>query len=215
MITQLWGVPVYKQSTNQTLSTFSDKELDILKTAREEDENGKETRQNYPTHTEVIKTNGNILTRPGLERINNLIETHAEIYAREVICMKQDIKQTSSWFTVAKKGDWHRPHIHRHTLFSICYYPKAYSGNLMLTAPYSKNSFQQDYFLGLEYTELNAYNCQNWSIPITSGDIVIFPGSVLHGASENESEKERWMIGANYWVSGTLSFLDELDTITI
>ena len=85
----------------------------------------------------------------------------------------------------------------------------------MLTAPYSKNSFQQDYFLGLEYTELNAYNCQNWSIPITSGDIVIFPGSVLHGASENESEKERWMIGANYWVSGTLSFLDELDTITI
>ena len=215
MITQLWGVPVYKQSTNQTLSTFSDKELDILKTAREEDENGKETRQNYPTHTEVIKTNGNILTRPGLERINNLIETHAEIYAREVICMKQDIKQTSSWFTVAKKGDWHRPHIHRHTLFSICYYPKAYSGNLMLTAPYSKNSFQQDYFLGLEYTEYNAYNCQNWSIPIPSGDVVIFPGSVLHGASENESEKERWMIGANYWVSGTLSFLDELDTITI
>ena len=66
MITQLWGVPVYKQSTNQTLSTFSDKELDILKTAREEDENGKETRQNYPTHTEVIKTNGNILTKPGL-----------------------------------------------------------------------------------------------------------------------------------------------------
>ena len=34
MITQLWGVPVYKQSTNQTLSTFSDEEIDILKTAR-------------------------------------------------------------------------------------------------------------------------------------------------------------------------------------
>ena len=31
MITQLWGVPVYKQSTNQTLSTFSDEEIDILK----------------------------------------------------------------------------------------------------------------------------------------------------------------------------------------
>ena len=215
MITQLWGVPVYKQSTNQTLSTFSDKELDILKTTREEDENAKDTRQNHPTHTEVIKTNGNILTKPGLERVNSLIETHAEKYAREVICMKQDIKQTSSWFTVANKGDWHRPHIHRHTLFSICYYPKAYSGNLILTAPNSKNSFQQDYFLGLEYTEYNAYNCLTWTIPITSGDIVIFPGSVSHGATENESEKERWMIGANYWVSGTLFFQDELDTITI
>ena len=127
----------------------------------------------------------------------------------KVIKMAKDLEKN------AKKGDWHRPHIHRHTLFSICYYPKAYSGNLMLTAPHSKNSFQQDYFLGLEYTEYNAYNCQTWSIPITSGDIVIFPGSVMHGASENESEKERWMIGANYWVSGTLSFLDELDTITI
>ena len=215
MMSSIWGVPVYKESTNNTLSTFSDIELDILKTARAEDDIAEDMRQNHPGQTEIVKSTGDILTKPELKRINNLIETHAERYAREVICMKQDIKQTSSWFTVAKKGDWHRPHFHRHTLFSVCFYPKAYSGNLILTADKGKNSFQQDYFLGLEYTEFNSYNCQTWSIPITSGDIVIFPGSVSHGATENESEKERWMIGANYWVSGTLSFHDELDTITI
>ena len=215
MITPIWGVPVYKESTNNTLSTFSDVELDILKTAREECEIAKDMRQNHPTQTEIVKAHGDILTKPELERVNNLIQTHAERYAREVICMKQDIKQTSSWLTVAKKGDWHRSHFHRHTLFSVCFYPKAYSGKLILTADKGKNSFQQDYFLGLQYTEYNSWNCMNWSIPITSGDIVIFPGSVSHGASENESEEERWMIGANYWVSGTLSFHDELDTITI
>ena len=193
MITPIWGVPVYKESTNNTLSTFSDVELDILKTAREECEIAKDMRRNYPTQTEIVKSHGDILTKPELERVNNIIEIHAERYAREVICMKQDIKQTSSWFTVAKKGDWHKPHIHRHTLFSVCYYPKAYSGNLVLTAPDAKT----------------------WTIPIESGDIVIFPGSTSHGASVNESDEERWMIGANYWVSGTLSFHDELDTITI
>ena len=215
MITQLWGVPVYQEPTNITLSTFSDTEINLLKNAREECETAENMRQNSPTQTEIIKKNGNILTKPELKRINNLIEKHAEVYARQVICMKQDIKQTASWFTVAKKGDWHRPHLHRHTLFSVCFYPKAYSGNLVLTTDKGKNSFQQDYFLGLQYTEYNPWNCQNWSIPITSGDIVIFPGSVSHGTSENESEEERWMIGANYWVSGTLSFHDELDTITI
>ena len=215
MITQLWGVPIYKQSTNHTLSTFSDTELDVLKNAREECKTAKDHRQNDSSQTEVVKTDGAILTKPELERINNFITTHAEIYAREVICMKQDIKQSSSWFTIAKKGDWHTPHIHRHTLFSVCYYPRAYSGDLMLYADRGKNSFQQDYFLGLEYTQYNAYNCSTWSVPITSGDIVIFPGSVAHGSSVNESEKERWMIGANYWVSGTLFFNDELDRISI
>ena len=215
MMSSIWGVPVYKESTNNTLSTFSDIELDILKTARAEDDIAEDMRQNHPGQTEIVKSHGDILTKPELERVNNLIETHAERYAREVICMKQDIKQTSSWFTVAKKGDWHKPHIHRHTLFSVCYYPKAYSGNLVLTAPDSKNSFQKDYFLGLQYTEYNEWNCQTWTIPIESGDIVIFPGSTSHGASVNESDEERWMIGANYWVSGTLSFHDELDTITI
>ena len=72
MITQLWGVPVYKQSTNQTLSTFSDSELDVLKTAREECDIAKDMRQNHPSHTEVIKTKGSILSNPKLERINNL-----------------------------------------------------------------------------------------------------------------------------------------------
>ena len=129
MMSSIWGVPVYKESTNNTLSTFSDIELDILKTARAEDDIAEDMRQNHPGQTEIVKSTGDILTKPELKRINNLIETHAERYAREVICMKQDIKQTSSWFTVAKKGDWHKPHIHRHTLFSVCYYPKAYSGN--------------------------------------------------------------------------------------
>ena len=94
MITQLWGVPVYKQSTNQTLSTFSDKELKTLETARDECDIAKDMRQNHPTQTEIIKTDGNILNKPELERVNNFIHTHAEVYAREVICMKQDIKQT-------------------------------------------------------------------------------------------------------------------------
>ena len=80
MITQIWGVPVYKRSTNQTLSTFSDTELDILKTAREECEIAKDMRQNHPSQTEIIKTDGHILTK--LERVNNFIQMHAEIYAK-------------------------------------------------------------------------------------------------------------------------------------
>jgi len=215
MIHQLWGVPVYKQSTNNTLSTFSDEELNFLNKSREDDELAKDFRDKYKTQTEIVKTNGQILKQPELKRINNIIETHAQVYRETVMCIKQDIKQTSSWVTVAKKGDWHRPHTHKHTLFSVCFYPKAFSGNLMLNAYEGKNSFQQEYFLGFEYTEYNKFNSQSWAIPITSGDVVIFPGWVQHGASENESEKERWMIGANYFASGTFSFHDELDAITI
>ena len=119
----------------------------------------------------------------------------------------------SSWFTVNKKGDNHEFHKHRHTIFSVCYYPKVKSGDLLLEAPNGKNSFMKDYCFGFKYTDVNSYNCSIWEIPLVSGDIVIFPGYINHGSSENKSDEDRYMIGANFWLRGEMQFFDELDRI--
>ena len=54
-----------------------------------------------------------------------------------------------------------------------------------------------------------------WTIPLVSGDIVIFPGYISHGSTENDSDTDRYMIGANFWLKGEMVFFDELDRINI
>ena len=69
--------------------------------------------------------------------------------------------------------------------------------------------------MGFQYTQLNEWSATNWSVPVMSGDIVIFPGWVQHSTTPNESDEPRLMIGANYWLRGNMQFFDELDRINI
>ena len=215
MITQIWGVPIYKQSTNFTYSQFTEEEKSILSKLRESCAVASNIRKYFPNQAEIIKNDGQLLNDPGLKRLKDIITPHADNYIKDVICTDNDVFMANSWYTVNKKGDIHRPHFHRHTLFSVCYYPVAYSGNLVLSSTRGKNSFTQDYLLGMNYTRFNEFNCMHWEVPISSGDIVIFPGWVEHSTTENESDKERICVGANYWVHGEMQFTDELDRITI
>ena len=69
--------------------------------------------------------------------------------------------------------------------------------------------------MGFQYTQFNEWSATNWSIPVMSGDVVIFPGWVHHSTTPNESDESRLMIGANYWLRGNMQFFDELDRINI
>ena len=78
-----------------------------------------------------------------------------------------------------------------------------------------ENVWQKDYRFGFQYTHFNEWNSSSWAIPVMSGDIVIFPGWVVHFTTPNESDTPRLMIGANYWLRGDMYFQDELDGINI
>ena len=83
----------------------------------------------------------------------------------------------------------------------------------MVNLKIGTNFVATEYCFGFKYTDVNAYNCSIWEIPLVSGDIVIFPGYINHGSSENKSDEDRYMIGANFWLRGEMQFFDELDRI--
>lgn len=201
MILNLWSVPVYKENTDHTWSRFSEEQKNKLLELQKE------------KLGVVVSSKGVLLDDPIFKDIRELIHTHALKYRNEIMLCENALDWQSSWFTVNKKGDNHEFHKHRHTIFSVCYYPKVKSGDLLLEAPNGKNSFMKDYCFGFKYTDVNSYNCSIWEIPLVSGDIVIFPGYINHGSSENKSDEDRYMIGANFWLRGEMQFFDELDRI--
>lgn len=204
----LWGVPVYKINTNYTYSNFDQDAKDLV------DEYVGLTKPDS-TEVNVVLERGKLLQDPRLEKIKELIDLHAHYFRDNFMMCTNELETQASWLTVNHKGSRHPQHNHAHTIFSVCYYPRAETGSLVLIAPDNKNTWQKEYRMGFQYTKFNEWNALDWAIPVLSGDIVIFPGWVSHFTTPNESDDSRLMIGANYWLRGDMIFHDELDKITI
>ena len=204
----LWGVPVYKVNTNYTYSNFTPEAKDYI-------DNYKQNTDETSKTVNVFVERGHFLENSKLEKIKELISTHAFYFRDNIMMCTNELEIQASWLTVNHKGSYHPPHNHAHAIFSVCYYPKADSGELVLQAPDGKSTWQRDYRMGFQYTQLNEWSATNWSVPVMSGDIVIFPGWVQHSTTPNESDELRLMIGANYWLRGNMQFFDELDRINI
>ena len=208
LFNNLWGVPVYKVNTNYTYSKFDQDAKDLIDKHIEQSKSDS-------TEVNVILKRGKLLQDIRLEKIKKLIDLHAHYFRDNFMMCTNELETQSSWLTVNHKGSRHPQHNHPHTIFSVCYYPRAETGSLVLIAPGGKNTWQQEYRMGFQYTKFNEWNSLDWEIPVLSGDIVIFPGWVSHFSSPNESDNARLMIGANYWLRGDMIFYDELDSITI
>ena len=204
----LWGVPVYKINTNYTYSNFTPEAKEYI------DDYINSSVENSKT-ANVFVERGRFLDNLKLEKIKEIINQQAHYFRDNIMMCKNELQIQSSWLTVNHKGSNHPIHNHAHTIFSICYYPRAETGHLILQAPDNKSTWQRDYRMGFEYTELNEWSATNWTVPVISGDIVIFPGWVQHSTTPNESEEPRLMIGANYWLRGNMQFFDELDRINV
>ena len=210
LFNNLWGVPIYKENVNYTYSNFDKDTQDFV------DKYIENTKPMIGSNgVQVFVDRGRFLENPKLEKIKDLINQHAQIFKDRIMACTNELQLTESWLTVNHKDDSHFIHKHACTIFSVCYYPKAESGELKMLAPGYKNTFEKDYYLGFSYSEFNTWNSRTWSIPVLSGDIVIFPGWVVHHTTPNESDSPRLMMGANYWLKGNMKFSDELDSITI
>lgn len=208
----IWGVPVYHQPSGFSIKDFNEEENQTFAEILKKDYS---TYEDIPNEVRVLEDKGKLLERKELIRIRKLVDKAAQYYRKEVICMEADIRLSASWLTINRKGDAHPTHKHWHSLFSLCYYPQVESGNLVLYAENRKNIFQRDFNWGMSYTKWNEFNCADWTIPVKSGDIVIFPSWVEHKSTPNESNIDRWMIGVNYWLTGELVLRGDLDRIIV
>ena len=170
----LWGVPIYKQNVNYAFSQF--------------DEDTKQYINNYVDNTDkasktvdvFVVERGHFLEHTALIKIKDLIQQQALSFRDNIMKCTNELEIQSSWLTVNHKDSVHGEHKHPHTIFSVCYYPKAESGELVFSCPEGKNTWQRDYRFGFKYTEWNEWNSSDWRIPVVSGDVVIFPGYFFH-----------------------------------
>ena len=214
-ITQLWGVPVYKESTELNWNNFTIEEKEFIESYEKPFLINHKNKPPGKPKLLLGNPEGKILNHKSLNRISDLVDYHIEIYRKKIMSIQQKLVRTASWITIQEQGDNHQLHNHKQSVVSVSFYPQVDSGKLKLKAVNEKNSFQEHYHFGYTYNKKNVFNSPSWDIEVKSGDIVIFPGYVRHGSTTNLSKRKRVMIGSNYMPTGEMIFIDKLDRINM
>lgn len=117
---------------------------------------------------------------------------------------------TQSWLNFNKKNEGHHAHKHANSIISGVLYINVVSGidNICFTNPNSRI---------LRYTpkEWNMFNSDEWSVPVTSGDLLLFPSTLEHYVKSNESDNIRISLSFNSFIKGNLGIKEGLTELIL
>ena len=202
MIEHLQGLPVQIEHTSFRLT---DDEISII------------------TNNEYYKSKSNNLTKTSfllkdtrLSRVKNFLDEHINNYIENVIEIRDKFVMTQSWSTITKKGELHHVHHHPNTIFSLVFYVSAEgskSGNFVFD--FESSRLNEKWNFSFDVKKYNAFNSLTWDFEVNTGDLIIFPAWMYHFTRENVTDKDRIVIGANYFIDGVIGSTRGVDKIGI
>lgn len=140
-----------------------------------------------------------ILDQPIFTEIKRLISDAIIEYTKDImVWTSNDFYITQSWLNVNPPGSIHHTHYHYNSILSGTFYVQTTEDDSILFNYDAKET------LKLTPSSYNIWNSDSWSVPVTSGMIVLFPSKLMHGVKQNTSNIERISIAFNTFVKGQL-----------
>ena len=171
---------------------LSAKELNIIKNIKYRE----------PEKGFYLSESCSLLQNKGLPNLKKFLVEQTEAYAKNVLEIEDQIYLAQSWATFNKRNAFHAPHNHRNSFLSAVYYVQCEKGFLIFDIRTS--SIQEGLNFDYKISRYNIYNSQTWELPVQTGHLVLFPAHIWHRSSPHLSSNPRILIGANFFVKGTL-----------
>jgi uncharacterized protein (TIGR02466 family) len=142
----------------------------------------------------------NILEGEKFKELKASILEHVSNYFSQIVKPKFEIVPyiNASWINLSKIDTSHHRHSHSNSFCSGVIYLQA-DQNLDNITFYS-NRYQQ---IKIYTEEYNEFNSDTWTIPVNTGDILIFPSHLDHSVSKIKSDL-RISLSFNIFVKGML-----------
>ena len=126
-----------------------------------------------------------------------------------------NLKRVKNFIESKVTGSRHHTHNHPNAFVSLVYYVDCDENSGDLVFVVDKNSIQQGYNFNFNITKNNEYNSNAWTYKTLPGYISIFPGHVSHHSTVHNGNKDRIIIGANFFVEGTIGQFGNTDIMNI
>ena len=165
-------------------------------------------------HPNNLSENQNILNLPGLENLKQFCQEAINDYAKEICGVTDEFYITNSWTTRNSTGTGHPKHVHPNSIFSGVYYIDACE----TTAPFmlhSESPIFKKFGLEYHYNNYSIFNSNDWSFPVKSGTLIVFPSWVSHSSDVNKSPNDRKLLGFNSFVRGKFGDFNYCSDLTL
>ena len=151
----------------------------------------------------MISENLYIFEEPELKSVKYAIQEILDIYARDVLCIPQQIYVTQSWSLICKSNMGMHSHSHSNSILSgslyYCELPTPPAG--MVFTRY--DSYQQ-IDLPPDPEKRNIYNSPINRVVPKQDDVLLFSSRLTHMVEQNQSSQPRYSIAFNTFVKGKL-----------
>lgn len=153
-----------------------------------------------------------LFKRPELAKIAKFCNDSLQEYFQHTYAPTYNVRPyiTQSWANYTNKGQSHHKHRHPNSIISGVFYVQAIKDidRIIFENPISE-------ILKLPTDEFNAYNSDSWWLGAETGQLLLFPSSLLHLVEEVTTETTRISISFNTFFKGYIGEETNLTLLNI
>lgn len=148
-----------------------------------------------------------VLENPKLAGLKKLVEEALQDYLTQVYNPinpdKIRLVVTQSWLNFTDKTQYHHKHYHHNSIISGCLYINARKDSdcIMFTKRATGEPWQ------IQALEQNYFNCNEFTVPVETGDLVLFPSNLIHSVPQTDHDYTRISLAFNSFWDGELGFV--------
>lgn len=166
-----------------------------------------ESQETRPNTGNKSSANSFILREPELKRILQFIRKCLDEYFLAVYAPNSETRLgiTQSWLNYTSKNEHHHKHMHNNSFVSGVFYAQAMqqTDKIYFYKPIKEA-------LSIEPNAWNVWNSTSWWLPVTTGDLVLFPSTLEHMVMPVETDTQRISLAFNTFPVGLLGNEREL-----
>jgi uncharacterized protein (TIGR02466 family) len=117
---------------------------------------------------------------------------------------------TQSWLNYTETNQHHHRHQHYNSILSGVFY-------INCDEKFDKIKFFNNNYQTIkpEIKEYNIWNSDSWNFPVKTGDIVLFPSSLMHMVETKKGTNTRISLAFNTFLKGDLGLKDKLSQLIL
>lgn len=148
-----------------------------------------------------------VLENPRLTRLKKIAEEALQDYLIQyynpINPDKIKLVITQSWLNYTDKTQYHHKHHHHNSVISGCIYINADKSNDSIV--FGKRMTGENW--QIQALEQNYFNCNEFTVNVGTGDVVLFPSNMLHSVPKTEHDYTRISLAFNSFWEGELGFM--------
>lgn len=199
-ILQLFPQPLYFSKLERELTQD---ELNLINKLKPENFNVSQSPQSSDNY---------ILENKKLKNLKKELNKKIIDYFNKIVCPKNSITPyiTQSWINYTKENQFHHQHNHSNSYVSGIFYVSA--DPKVDTIKFFEKRYQE---IALESKEFNEFNATSWDTAVKTGDILLFPSTLVHGVDPKQGTNLRLSLSFNVFLKGKLGNNLELTELVL